>query len=74
MASAGPSANGNRPRYGVATDAEIHVGKVLNNQGSGREMDILAGMAWAIESGCEVISMSLGRATQVGRRFSVAGR
>jgi subtilisin family serine protease len=53
--AAGPVADGNRPRYGVAPEAEILVGKVLNNGGSGLEIDILAGMAWAIEQGCQVI-------------------
>jgi subtilisin family serine protease len=70
--AAGPAAAGNRPSYGVATEADIFVGKVLNNSGSGLEIDILAGMAWAIEQGCQVISMSLGRATQVGEIPSAA--
>ena len=54
---------GNIPRYGVAHGVHLHVGKVLNNSGSGRELDIIAGIEWAIAEGCEVISMSLGRAT-----------
>ncbi|MGV6848369.1 MAG: S8 family peptidase [Marinibacterium sp.] len=60
------------PRYGVAPDAELHVGKVLNNQGSGRERDILSGMLWAIRSGCAVISMSLGRPVRPGERPSLS--
>ena len=62
--AAGPAAAFARPRYGVAPDAALYVGKVLGDDGAGREGDILAGMAWAIEQGCEVISMSLGRAAQ----------
>lgn len=58
------------PRYGVAPDANLVVGKVLNNEGSGRERDILASMLWAIAEGCEVISMSLGRAVRPGETFS----
>ena len=69
--AAGARASGNRPRYGVAPDAALHVGKVLNDGGVGREGDILAGMAWAIESGCAVISMSLGRAVQPGESPSL---
>jgi subtilisin len=69
---AGRSGGGNVPRYGVAPDAELLVGKVLNDQGSGREGDILQGMLWAIEQGSAVISMSLGRAVQPGEDFSVA--
>ncbi|MFQ6547036.1 S8 family peptidase [Aestuariibius sp. 2305UL40-4] len=57
-------------RYGVATGADIYVGKVLNNRGSGRERDILTGMAWAIDQGCEVISMSLGAAVQEGETYA----
>ncbi|MDB5590485.1 MAG: Subtilisin-like serine protease [Enterovirga sp.] len=55
------SATTDHPRYGVAPDAELYVGKVLNNAGSGQEGWILAGMEWATASKCEVISMSLGR-------------
>lgn len=69
---AGRSRGGNVPRYGVAPDADLVVGKVLNNQGSGREGDILQAMLWAIEEGCAVISMSLGRAVQPGEDFSLA--
>ena len=54
---------GNVPRYGVARGVHLHIGKVLNNGGSGRELDIIAGIEWAIAEGCAVISMSLGRAT-----------
>lgn len=57
-------------RYGVASDADIYVGKVLGNNGSGRERDVLTGMAWAIEQGCEVISMSLGSAVGAGDTYS----
>jgi subtilisin family serine protease len=49
-------------RYGVAPGADLYVGKVLGDNGAGRERDILAGMLWAIDAGCAVISMSLGRA------------
>lgn len=52
---------GNVPRYGVTGDAELYIGKVLNNRGAGRELDIIAGIEWAINKGCAVVSMSLGR-------------
>jgi subtilisin len=70
--AAGRRAEGNRPRYGVAPDAEIYVGKVLDDSGNGAETDILAGMAWAIEEKCQVVSMSLGRAVQPGEGPSLA--
>jgi subtilisin len=64
--AAGSRPRGGMPRYGVAPDATLHVGKVLSNAGSGRERDIIAGMLWAIGAGCEVISMSLGRTVGAG--------
>lgn len=66
--AAGPMASSHHPRYGCAVDAEIFAGKVLSNAGSGRESWILAGMNWAIESGCHVISMSLGRSVDQGEK------
>lgn len=79
-----PARRGNVPYYGVAPDADLHVVKVLNDSGAGRELDILAGMEWAIQQGCAVVSMSLGRAVRpdepfdplyedVGRRALEAG-
>lgn len=54
------------PRFGVAPGADLFVGKVLSNAGHGKERQILQGMEWAIEKGCDVISMSLGRRVSDG--------
>jgi subtilisin len=64
-----PARSGNVPYYGVAPDADLHIVKVLNDSGAGRELDILAGMEWAIRQGCAVVSMSLGRAVRPDERF-----
>ena len=58
--SCGPKKPSTGPRYGVAHKAEIFVGKVLSDSGSGSDGGILAGIDWAIRSGCAVVSMSLG--------------
>ncbi|MGB0506188.1 MAG: S8 family serine peptidase [Pikeienuella sp.] len=65
---AGTVVGGSRPdglRYGVAPNAELHVGKVLG-PGGGAESWLLAGMDWAVDQGCDVISMSLGRTIDAG--------
>ena len=58
--SLGPKSPASGPRYGVAYGADIFAGKVLSNSGSGSDGGILAGIDWAISSGCVIISMSLG--------------
>lgn len=46
---------------GVAPGATLAVGKVLNNQGSGSESQIIAGMEWAAKDvHAKIVSMSLG--------------
>ncbi|MFC4853546.1 S8 family serine peptidase [Actinophytocola glycyrrhizae] len=51
---------GGDPYRGVAPDAELLNGKVLDDFGSGQESWIIAGMEWAVGSGADVINMSLG--------------
>jgi subtilisin family serine protease len=60
------------PRYGVASDADLWVGKVLNNRGRGVDRGILAGINWAVTNRCRVVSMSLGSPTRAGQAFSLA--
>lgn len=58
------------PRFGVAPDAELFVGKVLSNAGSGGDAGILAGIQWAMANGCHVVSMSLGADVPAGTPYS----
>ncbi|MEU1051893.1 S8 family serine peptidase [Streptomyces sp. NPDC005876] len=54
------AASGGRER-GVAPGATLAVGKVLSDQGSGSESQIIAGMEWAArEVRADIVSMSLG--------------
>lgn len=65
----GPTRQGTK-RYGVASDATLYVGKVLNNRGRGPDGGILAGIDWAIMNGCDIISMSLGSGVALGQSYS----
>ncbi|MGW2447868.1 S8 family serine peptidase [Streptomyces sp. NPDC001675] len=48
-------------RYrGVAPDAEILDGKVLDDQGSGYDSGIIAGIDWAVAQGARIVNLSLG--------------
>jgi subtilisin family serine protease len=45
---------------GVAPDTQLLNGKVLDDNGSGSESGIIAGMEWAVARGAKVVNMSLG--------------
>jgi subtilisin family serine protease len=64
--SCGPQRPTSGARYGIAYEAAIYAGKVLGDDGMGTDRSVIAGMDWALDQGCQVISMSLGSATQVG--------
>jgi subtilisin family serine protease len=45
---------------GVAYGANVLDGKVLNDNGSGQESWIVAGMQWAVDQGAKIVNLSLG--------------
>ena len=66
----GPRTPSTLPGYGVAYEAEIYAGKVLNDAGSGADGWILNGIEWAVNQGCRIISMSLGAPKSPGDTFN----
>ncbi|MEO0979895.1 MAG: S8 family serine peptidase [Pseudomonadota bacterium] len=67
---AGPRQPSQGPRYGVAPDVTLLVGKVLSDSGSGFISQIIDGMNWAADKGAKIISMSLGSSRNSGEQFS----
>ncbi|MBW9119535.1 S8 family serine peptidase [Microbacterium trichothecenolyticum] len=57
IAGTGAGAEGTRP--GVAPEADLIIGKVLDDTGSGYDSWIIAGMEWAAEN-ADIVNMSLG--------------
>lgn len=45
---------------GVAPDARLFVGRVLDERGAGAESEVIAGMEWAVRRGVDVVNVSLG--------------
>lgn len=73
--SCGPRTLAGARGYGVAPEASIFAGKVLSNEGSGSDTGILAGIDWALQNDCHIISMSLGAdVREVHPPYVAAGR
>lgn len=58
--AAGTGAKSGGRFKGVAPDAKLLEGKVLDDDGFGDDSGILAGMEWAVAQGADVINLSLG--------------
>lgn len=56
---------------GVAPDAKLIIGKVLDDSGSGSSDWIAKGIRWAVSEGADIISMSLG-ASSLDKRIKEA--
>lgn len=75
IGTAGGNEDLNGRRYGVAGQSTLYAGKVLGNSGSGYTSWILAGMEWAVDNQCQVISMSLGNTVPTpSTAYETAGR
>ncbi|MEG3615338.1 S8 family serine peptidase [Isoptericola haloaureus] len=57
---AGTGAASDGTYRGVAYEADVINGKILNDYGVGNLSEIIAGMEWAAESGADVVNMSVG--------------
>ncbi|MFI6897328.1 S8 family serine peptidase, partial [Streptomyces sp. NPDC050256] len=57
---AGSGAASDGANKGVAPGADLIIGKVLSNEGSGADSGIIEAMEWAKAEGADVVSMSLG--------------
>jgi len=55
----GPQTSVGGARYGIAYDAAIYSGRVLENNGRTMEPTIWAGLEWAINQGCQLINISI---------------
>jgi subtilisin family serine protease len=51
---------------GIAPGAQLLIGKVLDNTGTGTDSEIIAGMQWAAAQGAKVANLSLGGAPTNG--------
>jgi subtilisin family serine protease len=58
--AAGPLHPVRGSRYGIAYQAIIFAGRVLDDTGHGGDFNILQGIDWAIEQNCDLVSLSLG--------------
>ncbi|SEF10768.1 S8 family peptidase [Jiangella alba] len=56
---AGTGAGSDGARVGVAPGADLLIGKVLGDDGSGQNSWLIEGMEWAVAQGADVVSMSL---------------
>ncbi|WP_420708270.1 S8 family peptidase [Streptomyces sp. CNS654] len=58
--AAGTGAKSGGKLKGVAPDAKLLSGKVLDDAGYGEDSGILAGMEWAVAQGADIVNLSLG--------------
>lgn len=57
---AGPVRSAKGPRYGIAPEVSLYIGKVLGQNRQGLRSSVLGGLEWAIESKCSIACLALG--------------
>jgi subtilisin family serine protease len=58
------------PRYGVAPDAELYIGRVLDDDILGWDSDVQVGINWAVANNCRIVSLSYGAEVERGDSYS----
>jgi subtilisin len=66
----GPALPHQPPRYGVACGADLYICKVIADDGSGTDGNILAGIDWAARHDCAIVSLSMGTPVASGEPYS----
>ncbi len=72
--AAGPQTPASGPRYGIAYNASLYIGKVLSDGGVGVGLSVIYGMKWALANNCDVISMSLSAPVGVQTTYTQLGQ
>jgi subtilisin len=62
----GPAQPARGPRYGIAPAADLCIARVLDDNASGTDGAVLAGIDWAVRHECPVVSLSVGAPVSVG--------
>lgn len=62
----GPRSPTGAPGYGIAFEAEIFAGKVVGDDGNASDRSLIAGMTWALDQRCQIISISLALDLRLG--------
>jgi subtilisin family serine protease len=68
-----PSMNNSRVRYGIAHEADLFVAKVANSGGFALPGNILTALEFAIDTGCEIINISIGTRTDRDLGYEALG-
>lgn len=72
--AAGPQSPQSGPRYGIAYNASLYIGKVFTDGGKTVGGSVVAGMNWALNQKCDVISMSLSAAVGPQKTYTNLGQ